>query len=460
MSLKPYPHYRASGVEWLGDVPKHWTVQPATAISRVVTSTVDKKSYDDEVPVRLCNYTDVYYNDVLVDDPHYMKATATPSQIMAFTPKSGDVAITKDSETSDDIGIPAYVRNDMPGVVFGYHLAIYRPNDTRYSRFIRYLFESKYVKTTFENKTPGVTRVGLSQNTMKYLRVPTPSVHEAEQIGDYLDRETAEIDAFIADQEKLISLLNERRAATITQAVTKGLDPKVSLECSGVEWLDAIPAGWTIQRLEHVTSRVIDCLHTTPDEDVAGEFVSVKTSCVRDGRFSPDRGLDISRDTYQVRTAKGRPSKGDIFFTREAPAGEAALVPADSIYALGQRMVLLKCDQIKLDPQLLLWNLYMPHMRSYIDVETSGSIVQNLPIPKIQMMPVVVPAKDQQAQIVDFLNRETNEFDLAIADAKESIALSKERRAALISAAVTGKIDVRDAVASKQQSLEGEFVVH
>jgi type I restriction enzyme S subunit len=208
------------GVEWLGAVPSHWVVQPATAMCQILTSTVDKKSYEGEKPVRLCNYTDVYYNDTLHDDPTYMKATATSSQIALFTPKTGDVAITKDSESSDDIGIAAYVPMDMPGVVFGYHLAIYRPKQKSYGKFLKYLFDSKYVKTTFEVNTPGVTRVGLGQNTLKYLRIPTPPVQEAVAIADYLERETSHIDSAIIDARDAIALSRERRAALISAAVT------------------------------------------------------------------------------------------------------------------------------------------------------------------------------------------------------------------------------------------------
>src|SRR5699024_10033628 len=222
--LNPDVAMKDSRIEWLNEIPEHWIIQPATAISRVLTSTVDKKSYDGELPVRLCNYTDVYYDEVIHDDPDYMQATATAAQIARFTPLAGDVAITKDSETSDDIGIPAYVPEDLPGVVFGYHLSIYRPQDIRYGKFLKYLFESTYVKVTFENKTPGVTRVGLSLNTMKYLRIPTPPIQEAIGIADFLDGELAEIDAAVADAREVIGLLRERRAALISAAVTGQID--------------------------------------------------------------------------------------------------------------------------------------------------------------------------------------------------------------------------------------------
>jgi len=180
---------------------------------------VDKKSYPDEVPVRLCNYTDVYYQDVITSDLTFMEATASTEQVSRFTVRAGDVAITKDSETPDDIGRPSYVPEDLPGVVYGYHLAIYRPLDPNYSKFIRYLFDSSYIRAELQTRTPGVTRVGLSQDTLRNLRVPTPPPYIAAGIADYLDHETAEIDAFINQQSRLIALLDERRMATAGELI-------------------------------------------------------------------------------------------------------------------------------------------------------------------------------------------------------------------------------------------------
>ena len=208
--LRPYPEYRDVNADFLAQIPRDWSLRPAVTLARVLTSTVDKHSVDDQVPVQLCNYTDVYYNDVIRASNSYMKATASRDQVAAFSVIRGDVVFTKDSETADDIGIPAYVVDTLPGVVYGYHLTTYRPSDLRYGKFLKWLLDSRYAKATFETRTLGVTRVGLGQNTVRYLRVPTPPPDEASLIGEFLDRETAEIDAFIADQEELIGLLAER----------------------------------------------------------------------------------------------------------------------------------------------------------------------------------------------------------------------------------------------------------
>ena len=443
MSLKPYPVYRDSGVEWLGDVPSHWTVQPATTIARVVTSTVDKKSKEAEVSVRLCNYTDVYYNDIIVDDPAFMRATATHEQMLAFTPRAGDTAITKDSETSDDIGISAHVPADLPGVVFGYHLAIYRPANVRYGRFIKRLFDSKYVKATLETKTLGVTRVGLSQNTMKFLRLPVPPANEASVIADYLDHETAEIDGFIADQEELIRLLHERRAATITQAVTKGLDPNVPMKESGVEWLGRVPKDWGIRQIKWITP-VRRGASPRPIDDPIYFDDEGKWSWVRIADVSASDG--VLRETRQRLSELGsslsvKLSPGSIFVSIAATVGKPCIthIPAcihdGFVYFPGLPDYLRDFLFRIFDAGQCYKGLGKLGTQLNLNTDTIGSI-------KIPMPPTLAMI----AEVVKHIDRETAEIDATMADAREAIALSKERRAALISAAVTGKIDVRDHV--------------
>lgn len=133
---KPYPAYKDSGVEWIGCVPEHWEMKRLRHVAYFTNSNVDKKEYEGQQAVSLCNYTDVYKNEFITDGMPFMKATASDSEINQFTLKQGDVLITKDSEDPKDIGIPALVTQDMPGVVCGYHLTIIRPMNMPTSRFV------------------------------------------------------------------------------------------------------------------------------------------------------------------------------------------------------------------------------------------------------------------------------------------------------------------------------------
>jgi type I restriction enzyme, S subunit len=205
-------------------VPAHWEVKRLKFTARVFPSSVDKKEYPDEVSVRLCNYTDVYYNDVITGDMDLMGATASVEQVEKFTLHKGDVIVTKDSETPDDIAISAYVPSDLPGVVCGYHLSIVRSKPGVCGAFVKRLFDSHGIRVQTEIAAKGLTRVGLSQGAFDDLLVPLPCREEQENIAKFLDSETAKIDSLIEQQKRLITLLQERRSALISAAVTGKID--------------------------------------------------------------------------------------------------------------------------------------------------------------------------------------------------------------------------------------------
>lgn len=246
MSFPKYEKYKDSGVEWLGEVPAHWEVKRLKHVCDVFPSNVDKKHYDDEELVKLCNYTDVYYNDLITADMELMIATASPDQIKKFTLRAGDTIITKDSETADDIAIAAYVPFDMPGVICGYHLSMVRPRKNVKGAFIKRLFDSVYTKSRCATLANGLTRVGLGQYALDNIVLPFPSPEEQVVISEFIDRETAKIDELVAEQQRLIELLKEKRQAVISHTVTRGLNPNVKLKPSEIEWLGDVPEHWEV----------------------------------------------------------------------------------------------------------------------------------------------------------------------------------------------------------------------
>jgi len=264
MKWPEYPEYTHSGIEWLGDVPSGWKVSPLKYKATVFPSNVDKHSNDGETPVRLCNYTDVYRNDRINGGLDFMHATATNDEIKKFTLREGDTIITKDSETADDIGLSAYVSESLTGVLCGYHLSVVRPSDRLIGRFVKRLFDSHYLKAVMEVSANGLTRVGLGQYAIDNLDIPLPPVDEQVQIADFLDDETVKIDALIAKQEQLIATLREDRTATITHAVTKGLDPVVEMRHVDLPGLEQIPAKWSIRPFLRCMEGRVDYRGATP----------------------------------------------------------------------------------------------------------------------------------------------------------------------------------------------------
>ena len=251
--MKLYPKYKDSGIERIGKVPEHWRVEKLKWIAKVRLSNIDKKSKEEELAVELCNYVDVYYNDNLTSDIDFMKATARQDQIDIFSLKEGDILITKDSETPDDIAVPAFVPSSLHGVVCGYHLAHVRP----YRKYAdgNYLFRSfsaHGISDQFEISANGVTRFGIGKQAIDNSVFLSPPLEEQTTIAAYLDRKTTQIDNLISKKQKLIELLKEERAAIINQAVTKGLNPDVPMKNSGIEWLGEVPEKWEVKRLKYV----------------------------------------------------------------------------------------------------------------------------------------------------------------------------------------------------------------
>ncbi len=222
--LDPNVRLKPSGVEWLGEVPAHWEVRRLRTVVEMRVSNVDKHIRDNELPVRLCNYVDVYKNDRITRAISFMNATATKDEIEKFRLHQDDVLITKDSETWDDIGVPALVTEPAHDLIAGYHLALLRPYRTMLGRYLSRSLQSKMVSCQFHVEAKGVTRYGLSQGGIKSIHVPLPPLSEQTAIVEHLDKTTTAIDDAISRARRRIELLREYRTRLIADVVTGKLD--------------------------------------------------------------------------------------------------------------------------------------------------------------------------------------------------------------------------------------------
>ncbi|MBL0419739.1 restriction endonuclease subunit S [Ramlibacter sp. AW1] len=219
VALKP------SGIEWLGHVPKHWDVALLKHVADVRFSGVDKHSHDHEIPVRLCNYTDVYKNDEIADSMELMRATATAGEIARLTLNAGDVIITKDSETPDDIAVPAWVPNSLPGVVCAYHLGLLRPEPGRIEgEFLFRAIGSARIAEQFHVLATGVTRFALSKHDVKNAVIPLPPIEEQKAICKWISDECKPLEEAILRAEDEIKLIREYRDRQIADVVTGQVD--------------------------------------------------------------------------------------------------------------------------------------------------------------------------------------------------------------------------------------------
>lgn len=219
--LNPTVQLKPSGIDWLGDIPEHWEVKKLKYVAINRPSNVDKKSKEDEREILLCNYVDVYKNDSITSDIEFMKATASESQIENFRLQKGDVIATKDSETPDDIAVPAYVEEDFKDVICGYHLTHIKPlPNFMIGKYLFRLLQTNYTREYFSALARGVTRYAL--NTSSFSEMPTllPPIKEQTTIVQYIETETFNINEKIKLTKQEIELLKEYRQALIFEAVT------------------------------------------------------------------------------------------------------------------------------------------------------------------------------------------------------------------------------------------------
>jgi len=223
--LDPNVRLKPSGVKWLGEVPDHWEVRRLRNVAKMRVSNVDKHTKEGEVPVRLCNYVDVYKNDRITDRVSFMRATATPKEIERFRLEPGDVLITKDSEAWNDIGVPALVEYTSPDVVCGYHLALLRPlKGLMDGAYLLRALQSPAVAYQHHVSATGVTRYGLSHHAIKSVILPLPPLPEQSAIVRFLDEATVDLEHATAAAQREISLLREYRTRLIADVVTGKLD--------------------------------------------------------------------------------------------------------------------------------------------------------------------------------------------------------------------------------------------
>jgi type I restriction enzyme S subunit len=420
--------------DWVEKLPADWKAMPLRASAGYVVSNVDKVPAEDEIPVRLCNYTDVYNNEFITLKLDFMQTTATADEIAKFGLLVNDVVITKDSESWDDIGIPALVRETAKDLVCGYHLAVLRPHEGQLEgAFLLRCLQAKPIRIQLELAANGVTRFGIPKSEIGAMTVPVPPVSRQRAIADYLDRETARIDALIAAKQRTLVLMLEKRRALIGRAVTKGLDARAPLRDSGFTWLGEVPEYWETRR--------VSWLFRERDErgepDLPLLEVSINSGVVL-REFSEDRIESTAADfnTYKVARI------GDIVFNKMRMwQGAVGVAPQDG---------LVSPDYVVAAPTGALSSqyaglLFRTEAFSAECARRSHGIVWDrlrLYWEGFREIEVPLPPSQDQSKIVEYVAMEAGKLDSLGSATERTINLLKERRAALIAAAVTGQIGV------------------
>ncbi len=237
--LDPNVPMKDSGYEWLGKIPEHWELRRLKFMALIELSNVDKHTKEEETPVFLCNYSDIYNNDFIKPDMDFMKATASEKEIKKFSLKKGDVIITKDSESWDDIAVPAFVTENMDNVLCGYHLAQIHSISIN-ENYLFWALCASSINDQYKVETHGITRYGLGKGAIENSHIPMPTSKEQDEIAKLLNQKTGQIDLLVAKIEREIKQLIDYRTSLISEVVTgkidvrgwKGMEDGISADCS------------------------------------------------------------------------------------------------------------------------------------------------------------------------------------------------------------------------------------
>ena len=357
--------------------------------------------------------------------------------------RDGDVLV---STVRTYLRAVAGVDNARDKAVASTGFAVLRPKHI-HSGFLEYAMLNSAVLDEVVARSVGVSYPAINASDLIAIKIPAPDFREQEEVATFLDRETAEIDAFIADHEELIGLLAERRAATIGHAVTKGLDPSVAMKDSGVEWLADVPVHWAVGQLKNLCELALGKML----EPLESLDASLQLPYMRAANVQPLGVVDLSsaKEMWFTPNEARRLTlrRGDVVVVEGGVGGygRAAYLPMDlDGWAFQNSIIRVRPGAAKGDGRFIAFALLHLRKVGYIEMAASVTSMPHFTLDKVEKTVIAWPGPSEQRAISDYLDLETIELDAAIADAREAVALSRERRAALISAAVTGKIDVRE----------------
>ncbi|MFG1420993.1 restriction endonuclease subunit S [Roseixanthobacter liquoris] len=438
--MKRYPTYKPSGVKWMGEVPEGWKLVPLWAMFRRVKRT----DYPDAELLSV--YRDYGVVPKSSRDDNFNKPSEDLSQYQLVEP--GDLVINKMKAWQGSVAVSKY-----RGIVSPAYF-VFTPKHDQCDRFLHYLMRSAEYTFSYLTVSKGIrpNQWDLEPQEHSQMAVLLPPPSEQAAIAAFLDRETAKIDALVEEQRRLIALLAEKRQAVISHAVTKGLDPTVPMKDSGVEWLGEVPAHWGISRVKNAASHVVDCLHTTPAYDGDVEFPAVRTADLQRGKLLLHQARLVSHEVYLDRIQRLPPIAGDVLYSREGERfGMAALVPAGVDLCLGQRMMMFRI-KATYHSGYVMWALNSEAVFQQVLAKVAGATSPHVNITDIVNFHIPTPPPSEHAKIYDYINEQIIRIDNLTDEAESSITLLQERRAALISAAVTGKIDVRGLVPAVEEA--------
>lgn len=409
---------------WAQSLPVGWEARRLGVLADIRFSNVDKLTEPGEIPVRLCNYTDVYKNPRVTASIDFMRATAVPREIERFQVRKGDVIATKDSESPYDIAVSALIAEEMPGVLCGYHLAMIRADCAKLDGgFLGWVQASKQIRSQYEAQATGVTRFALSQSAFKEALIPVPPLDEQRRIAAWLDEKTAKIDRLIALRRKQILLVSDKAKDIARRLLLSGTDDAVCQKAANLRWVESIPENWECKRFKFIVRGTN-----------AGEVID------RSYWDSGDENLytcqrEILKSNYAGFPSWKRTGPSDILVTRNGTP-YVHLPVVGSMYS----NVVQRCE-IKGDH-------HVPYIAEILGLSASivvaeegyGVSIASFSFEKWANAMILLPPKDQQIEIMRRVEDCRARHDRVIEMLGRQIDSLLQFRTSLIHEAVTGQV--------------------
>ena len=444
--MKPYPKYKDSGVEWIGEIPLDWEMRKISHSFNVISSgstpKADDKQYYKNGTINWINTGDL--NDGLLKSCKKKineKALDKFSTLKVY-PK-GALIIAMYGATIGKVSILDINACTNQACCVMYDSKVI---DIQYIFFWFIANKQNIISLSVGGGQPNI-----SQNLVKEIKISCPKIKEQLQIANFLDHKTHLIDTLIEKKKRLIDLLKEERTAVINEAVTKGLDPDVPMKDSGIEWLGEIPEHWGVVSAKHLEKNSPYLAQTGPfgAQLHASDYVEegIPLILIKNVNRLRIDDSDIPKITQEKANQLSlyRLESGDIVFSRVGSIGRIALTTVrEKGWLISGQMLRLRFKSKRLIPQFAVYAISSKSIQTYFNLKSVGTTRDSINTEILKGMLLMLPPTDEQNRIVDFIQKETTRIDTIKTKTTKEIELLQEYRTALISEVVTGKIDVRD----------------
>lgn len=450
MKYKKYPSYKDSEVEWLGEIPEHWVVNTLRRnLIEHKQGFYSTEAYNDN-GVKLLRITDIK-DSGNVNFDYCPKVSMSPND-KHFLLKNGDFVFAR----TGGAGSFGYIDDLKEDILFASYLIRFRFNSTFISTFLKYYFMSLSFTNSINSNIHGGVNKNIHAEDIKDSFIGMPLIKEQQQIANFLDKATAKIDTLIEKQTKQIELLKEKRQAVISHAVTKGINPNVTIKDSGVEWLGEIPEHWVVSKFGYIKTVLTDYTANGSFADLAKNVKYKDEECyarlvrLTDLRKNLENtnGVWIDENAYNYLKKSSLYGGEFLLANVGAYAGLFYQMPyLNKPASLAPNMFMAKFNNSKVYEHFMSYVAKSESAYSQLKLKATASSAQpKLNKDDFKSIVFTYPSLLEQQEIANYLDEKTSKIDKLIEKSNKSIELLKEKRTALISACVTGKIDVRELV--------------